>query len=479
MRRSSPIDREVLWEKCGYKPHSQEQQGFHDSRTIYRIPICGRRFGKSTMSAMDMTEACFIPDSHYWICGPTYKLAEKEFRIVYQNFCSPKKLDIGSKIKKSYNAKQGDMRMEFPWNTVLECTSATNPDSLLGEGLDGVIMSESAEHTLQTWEQYIEPALSDKEGWADFPTTPKGFNWVHGLWQLGQHPEEPMYESWQYPTWLNLYRYPGGFDPNCSLPNPHNTRHIPGICTCNERLVSIWRRVSENYWRQQYGAEFTTFQGQIYDEFDPKIHVTDIHYNPAWRNYWVFDYGFAVPFVCLDIMVDPSDNVYVWREYQVRHKTTWEHAHILKERENPPGFHFEGLFGDPRGADEAATIALVLGYVSGRPVPWSTGIEWVKRWLKPQADGKPKLFFDRSCTETIRQMQALRRAEAKEGKDPKEGQVDYDDHGPDALRYFFSEYFVLGAGSSLADIYTPSELGSESETFFTSKRSITLGTNFG
>jgi hypothetical protein len=419
------------------------------------------------MSAVDLIEAAFIPDSYYWICGPTYRLAEKEFRIVYRAFCDKNKLNIGSKIKKSYNAKQGDMKLTFPWNTVVECVSATNSDSLLGEGLDGVIMSEAARHSMETWEQYIEPALSDKLGWATFVTTPRGYNWIQGLWRLGQLPEETNYDSWRYPTWINSLRYPGGYDENCP--------HIEGICKCNRELVRIRKRTTAAYWKQEYAALFTTFAGAIYEEFDPKIHVKQIDYNPLWKNYIVFDYGFNDPLVALDIMVDPSDNVYVWREYQVRHLTTWEHAHAIRDRQQPENYHFDALFGDPRGADEAATIALILGFVSARPVAWSTGIEAVKRWLKIQDNGLPKLYIDPSCYQLIRQMQALRHLEGKDGiKNPREGQVDWDDHGPDALRYFFSEYFVLGAGSSLSDIYSPSELGTEAETFFTNHTNLTL-----
>jgi hypothetical protein len=419
------------------------------------------------MAAVDLIEACFIPDTYYWICGPTYRLAEKEFRILYRAFCDRNKLNIGSKIKKSYNVKQGDMRMEFPWGTTIECVSATNSDSLLGEGLDGVIMSEAARHTMQTWEQYIEPALSDKLGWATFVTTPQGFNWIQGLWQLGQLAEETNYDSWRYPTWLNTVRFPGGYDTNCF--------HVEGICECNKELVRIRKRTTEAYWKQEYAAMFTTFAGAIYDEFDPNVHVQRIDYNPVWRNYIVFDFGFNDPFVALDIMVDQSDNVYVWREYQVRHLTTWEHAHAIRNRDNPEDYHFDALFGDPRGADEIATIGLILGYVSARPVGWSLGIEAVKRWLKIQDNGKPKLYIDPSCHILIRQMQALRHLEGKDGiKNPREGQVDWDDHGPDALRYFFSEFFVLGAGSSLSDVYSPSELGTEAETFFTNHTNITL-----
>jgi hypothetical protein len=466
MRRKPPIDRPVLWDKIKYKPHSEAQQEFHNSEARFRIPICGRRFGKSTMAAVDLIEACFIPDAYYWICGPTYKLAEKEFRIVHDAFVNPKKLNMAKRLKKAYNVKQGDMRIEFPWNTIVECVSATNQDSLLGEGLHGVIMSEAARHSLETWEAYVEPALSDHLGWATFPTTPKGFNWVQGLWQLGQHPHEKDYDSWRYPSWLNTVRYPHDIEPDSQ-----------GVA--NSELKRIKARASTAWWKQEYSALFTTFQGQIYDEFDPQTHVKDITYNPLWKNFLVFDYGFNDPFVALDIMVDPSDNVYVWREYQVRGKTTWEHGQYLKKRENPDGYHINTMFGDPRGADEAATLALIIGYVYSQEIGWSNGIETVKRWMKIQPDGKPKLFIDRSCVELIRQIQGLRFIEAKGEKNPKEGQVDYDDHGPDALRYFFSDYYYAGAGASLSDAYSTLELGSEAETFFRTRRQMTLGQNVG
>lgn len=467
MRKESRVSREKLWKILGYKPHSEAQFEFHNSDVRFRIPICGRRFGKSTMAAMDMVDACMIPDSIYWICGPTYALAEKEFRQIWNAFMDPRKLDMSSQIrKKAYNTKQGDMRIEFPWNTLLICTSATNSDSLLGEGLDGVIMSEAARHSMMTWEQYIEPALSDKLGWATFPTTPQGFNWLHGLHLLGLDPVMEDYATWQYPSWLNTYRY------------PHDTK-MDEEGVANRELQRIKSIVSPGFWKQEYAASFTTFEGQIYEEFDPTIHVTSIPYREQWANYIVFDYGFSAPFVCLDIMVDPSDNVYVWREYQIAGKTTWEHGLAIKGRDNPPGYHVDGMFGDPRGGDEGATLALIIGPVVARPVPWEQGIEAIKRHLKLGSDGKPKLYIDRSCVDLIRQMQALRKKTQRSDRNPSEGQHDYDDHGPDALRYFFNEYFVLGAAGSLASLYHPSQLGSESESFFSSRTQLRLTDNVG
>jgi hypothetical protein len=63
-------------------------------------------------------------------------------------------------------------------------------------------------------------------------------------------------------------------------------------------------------------------------------------------------------------------------------------------------------------------------------------------------------------------MKLLRYATTKEGHNAKQTQHDYDDHGPDALRYFFNEYFVLGRNESLADLYTGVRNGTEADTFF-------------
>jgi hypothetical protein len=459
LTKAPRIDKWKYYSLIGYDPHNGGQRQVHNSTARFRVPVCGRRWGKSHVAAREFGPKLFIPDTVWWIVGPNYTLAEKEFRIIYRDLVN--KLKMGSEIKTSYNVKQGDMRIEMPWGTVLECKSAQNKEGLVGEGLDGVIMSEAAKHERDTWEMYIEPALADKRGEAIFPSTPQGFNWFKGLYELGQMPDMPDYESWHSPTWTNHISFPGGYD--------------------DPELTRIRNTVSEQFWRQEYGAEFTTFAGQIYDEFNYDLHVKPLTFNPLWRNYWAFDFGFTDPFVCLDIQVDQMDNVYVWREYQVRGITTYEHTIALKHRENPPNFHVTAMFADPRGADEIATLAMTIGQVFATPVGWILGVEQIKRWLKVQSDGKPKLFIDPSCTELIRQMRNLRAKDQKLEKNAKQvqgqqvGQHDYDDHGPDCLRYFFNEYFLNGAGVRLADVYTPTR---EDLTFFNTHRSISLGTQF-
>lgn len=450
-----PERKKYIFDLLGYKAHSPKQQAIHDSDARFKVLACGRRYGKTTFGGNELTVALMDYDDPgwYWIVGPKYTLGEKEFRVVFANIV--RKLKLGSKIKKSYNIKQGDMVIEMPWGSILEVKSAERQDTLLGEGLSGVVMAEAARHTSETWEQYVRPALADKRGWAIFASTPRGYNWYQGLWMLGQNRElHPHYESWRLPSWENPIVYPEGrYDPE---------------------IVEQEARVSPQWFAQELAAEFTAYAGKIYDDFSSDIHVRHIEYNPLWTNVWALDYGWSNPFVCLDVMIDPEDNFYVWREYQMSERTTYEHANLLLKRaDNPPDYHVDWGGGDPRGPDQANTVSLLTGVQifsndigeGNAHESWTLGVEHVKRMLTVRPDGRPKLTIDPSCTHLIRQLDQLHAPDPKEGKNAPEGQHKHDDHGPDALRYLIGQYFESGAGSSLSDIYGAGK-PTEAFTFF-------------
>lgn len=465
---STQISDELLFEQLGYKPHSSKQQEFHDSEARFNIICCGRRFGKTTAAGRRLTKKMFTPNSINWIVAPTFPLGEKEFRVVWNDFKALGILEESSLCRKSYNMEQGNMFIEFkPLNSKLAVRSAQRPEGLVGEGLDHVCMSEAAKHSRSTWSMYIEPALSDKLGTADFPSTPEGFNWYQGLYEIGQlgiNGVDEMgrdsnafrdYASWRFPTWANEVMFPGGFDNSCEHPGrqKHDPRNRVMPCGCNAELARIKDQVSPMYWLQEYCAEFTAFEGQIYPEFSDQHHVRQFEYRKEWKNWWALDFGYVDPFICLDIMIDPSDRVWVWREYVVSYKSTHDHGLILKARENPEGFHIDAVAADPRGADEIATLTYSLGSICANAVGWRAGVEEIQRALKVREDGLPGLIIHPRCVETIRQLKRLRAKETKEEHNEKEGQHDYDDHTCDALRYFFNEYFVMGGNQSIAELY--------------------------
>lgn len=456
-RIEANIDKMALFDKVGYKPHSAGQQAFHDSPARFRIACCGRRYGKSFMEGHELTCKMFVPDSINWIVGPKYSLGEKEFKVVWNDF---KALGLMPYCKTRYSlAPQWTMRIEFPeMGSILEVKSAEKPDTLVGEGVDHVCMSEAAKHKRATWEMYIRPALQDKHGSADFPSTPQGFNWFKGLYDLGQNTDNPVTEdfaSWRFPSWENKAIFPGG-------------REDPEILAVEEEVSSI-------FFAQEIAAEFSSFEGQVYPEFDPKIHVKEFEYNPNWKNWLAFDFGYTAPTVCLDIMIDSENRIYIWREYVESHRSTVDHGLIIKRRENPIGYHVDAICADPRGPDQIATLTPILGSILCNAIGTDLGIEEIKKLMKIRPDGTSGITIHPRCQVTINEFKSL------EAKPDKHGNIiisDENNHCCDATRYFVNEYFVLGMNSSLKDLYGTAYNNSEAQSFFTYHGGIDMGMRF-
>jgi len=119
--------------------------------------------------------------------------------------------------------------------------SADKPDNLRGDGLHGAVLDEADFMDRATWFDAIRPALSDKQGWAMFLSTPKRMNgWFHKLYKRGVSSdfEDRAYRCWRLPTWAN---------PN-----------IPP-----EEIEEAKRDLGENSieFRREYGAEFVNVVG--------------------------------------------------------------------------------------------------------------------------------------------------------------------------------------------------------------------------
>ncbi len=59
---------------------------------------------------------------------------------------------------------------------IIRIFGADNPDAMRGVRLDGAVMDEVAQMKPEVWDEIIQPALSDRLGWAWFIGTPKGIN---------------------------------------------------------------------------------------------------------------------------------------------------------------------------------------------------------------------------------------------------------------------------------------------------------------
>jgi hypothetical protein len=437
--------KQKLFKAIGYAPHLQ-QMDFHTSERRFRVAACGRRFGKSTMAARDLEPELFKPDKRFWIVGPTYDLGEKEFRVIWDDLMVKMGFARDKRIQKGYAKKQGNMFIEFPWNTRVEVRSADHPSALVGEALDGVIMSEAAKHKFETWSRFIRPALSDKRGFATFPSTPEGFNWFHDIWQLGRDPDHPLYQSWSFPSWANTAIYPTGFD--------------------DPEIQDLLRTTSTEWFDQEIGAKFTAFVGKIFSEFDETIHVHKLPFHPEWPNYLFIDWGFTNPSAWIEVQITPRDQVRVWREHYKAGWTVPRHIEFMKTRDQPPGYHLDLAFGD--SADPEAAAQVTQGLVGCHTDPkakenWRQGIDLYKGFLKVREDGDPGFLVDVNCKHVIKEHNDYRSKEPVNGKNVPELAQNVSNHTIDAIRYGLMHIFELGANVHLSDVYNLSELMERAE----------------
>jgi hypothetical protein len=238
-RPPEALDKFRIFESIGYTPHAG-QVPVHASRAPRRVLACGVRWGKTTCAAAEAVAASLQPSPpntfrRGWIAAPTYDLSDKVFRevaLIFQSRLMPFVVRVSEHERLALVQNMGGGWTEIRGKT------AENPVSLLGEGLDWLIIDEASRVKPDTWERFLSARLLDKKGWALLISSPKGKGWFYDAWRMGQR-KANGFESWNSPTITN-----------------------PTIDAAE--LEAIRRRIPEAIYRQEYLAEFIEGAGAVF-----------------------------------------------------------------------------------------------------------------------------------------------------------------------------------------------------------------------
>lgn len=422
--------------ETGYTPHNGQIKVHYDQHR-HRVLSNGRRWGKTLLGGKEMEPTAFVLNrrgepQRGWIIGPNYNDCEKEFRVVYDTF---KKLGI-DKVSSKFlkNTENGSMHIVTNWGFDLECRSAQHPDSLVGEGLDFVLMAEAGRLHRRTFTEYVRPALSDKRGWSLITGVPEiatDTSLLYWGFKRGLEHETKPWRSWRMPSWTNNFVFPGG-------------RRDPEILEAEDDLT-------EDEFKRQYGGMFVDRVGRVMSEWDDEIHLKRLVYNPDWPLYAAVDYGFTNFFVWLWIQVDEFENVYVLGEHYIKQMDTERIAtEVLKD--HPWTKKCVAFYPDPHNPDDTLILSRHLGIPArgGTGGEISTRNAMIRTRLKPRPAHAPpseqqaQIVFDRDkCTHLAWEMrEGYRWPEHKnEQKNESEVPLDKDNHGPEALSRFIYGYF--------------------------------------
>lgn len=186
-----------LFQMIDYNPHPK-QELIHQSTARFRFLCSGRRFGKTMLASRDAIHALMKPNQRGWCVGPTFEISKKVFREVF--FILNKYFQPLIESQSEHN-----QYIRLINGSEIVGKSADNPVSLLGEGLNFLIVDEAASIKKEVWDMYLRPTLTDKQGWALFTSTPRGRNWFYEEWTRGQDSMHSNYASWNFLTSDNPY----------------------------------------------------------------------------------------------------------------------------------------------------------------------------------------------------------------------------------------------------------------------------------
>lgn len=464
-RERGALVKDKMFSHLNYEPHGG-QVAIHQSSARMKVVSAGRRFGKSQIGGHELTLeglATYGKEDEledrgirreFWIVGPEYSDSEKEFRVLWNDL---KRLEVPLDRPGSYNnVHNGDMSVSL-WQGAFQvhAKSAKYPETLVGEGLSGVIMAEAAKIKERVWTKYIRPTLADFRGWALMTSTPEGKNWFYEAWQRGQDEADLSWESWRRPSWDNPVVFPVGATPMAvdlllRMMEPQNivdkqiTLKMIAEAGMDEEILDMATDMSADKFKQEVAADFTEFVGRVFKNFDEEVHVSNLQYDPSRPLYACCDYGWTHPFVWLFVQVTRHNHINVLAEYRVERRDINDIGSDLSQI--PLTKYVQVAFPDPAEPGDTAVLEdkLQIPFNSDTGGELKHRLEYIRQALKFDLNvGRPQMLIDRTCSGLIHEMNEYRWPETKEESNrmPSEKPMDKDDHGPEALGRFFRGYY--------------------------------------
>jgi len=169
------------------EPHINQQR-ILDSSSRFRVIMCGRRFGKSELSQIEIISEALKGNNVAYIT-PTYKLAktffEKLIKIV------------------QFEHNKSDLIIHFPNDGSVEFFTGERLDNLRGRKFHFVVVDEASfiPNLEDGWLNSIRPTLTDYKGKALFLSTPRGKNYFYQLYCK----QDQDWESFKFTTYDNPY----------------------------------------------------------------------------------------------------------------------------------------------------------------------------------------------------------------------------------------------------------------------------------
>ena len=166
-----------------YKPRAW-QRTCHVSKRRFTVLALHRRAGKTELAIMELIDKAIRFKQElglFFYIAPFLKQAKAIAWARLKQKLAPLVLENAIEIN------EGDLLVTFKHNgCVIRIFGGDNPDAMRGVRLDGCVIDEVSQVKPEVWNDIIQPALSDRQGWAMFIGTPSGINLFSELYYRAQ-----------------------------------------------------------------------------------------------------------------------------------------------------------------------------------------------------------------------------------------------------------------------------------------------------
>jgi phage terminase large subunit len=270
--------------------------GINNPKYRFGCAALSRRQGKTYIANIIGQVVSLVPGSNVLVMAPNYNLSSISFdlqRSLIKQF--------GIEVIKD-NAK--DRVIELVNGSTIRIGSVNQVDSCVGRSYDLIIFDEAAlTDGEEAFNVSLRPTLDKPNSKAIFISTPRGKkNWFSKFFDRGFSDEFPQWFSVKA-TWKD---------------NPRMTA---------EDVDEARRSMSEAEFRQEYEADFSTFEGKIWDLKESQIRDLSELDTSRMDKISGLDVGFRDPTAQVVVAFCPeTETFYIVDEYQDNEKTTAGHA---------------------------------------------------------------------------------------------------------------------------------------------------------
>jgi PBSX family phage terminase large subunit len=261
-----------------------------------------RRQGKTYIANICGQLVSLVPNCHILIMSPNYSLSQISFDL-QRNLIKHFDLEVTKD-----NAK--DKVIELSNGSSIRMGSVNQVDSCVGRSYDLIIFDEAAlSDGMEAFNVALRPTLDKENSKALFISTPRGKNnWFAKLFDRGLTSE--------FPEWLSIKA--------TYKDNPRMSE---------TDVAEARKSISDAEFRQEYEADFNTFEGQVW-KFNRDKCIVNLEQIDT-RRMDVFaglDVGYRDPTAFCVIGYDwDEEKYYVLDEYYNNEKTTEQHAVEIKK----------------------------------------------------------------------------------------------------------------------------------------------------